>query len=122
MWSGPGKKFGKGQYLGCFYYAFGDNFSSSATIQVANGAKVIRQYSIKGSQDHQKGTFNKTCLAFYLNKSTKLDLNVKYGSGTVYVRKTKVTKVSDRDNKIDNQYLLQEKDNVTVNTSYGYTD
>lgn len=127
VWWGPYKSLQTDrQYIGCFFYAF-SNSLGSATIDVANngGATIIRQYTISGSNPRQSGTFNRTCLAFYVPKSMKnngIELRFKYLSGTLNIRKTKISKVTGTNNELYNQYMLKKgPDNNTVISGYGYT-
>lgn len=139
VWYGPAKKLDPGkQYLGCFFYRF-INFGS-AQIEISNNTgdpgslldmlsgntkgTIWRKYTVNNSLPSTNKKYNRTCLAFYVPKSStsnKVELRVKHGSGRLLIKKTSITPVPKTKNKLKNIYFLKSgKDNKTVVHGHGY--
>lgn len=136
VWNGPGVKLPAGrQYLGCFFYQANSDGEASqwahTFLNVYNrtSKKILNHYSASGfyNKDHihltgqtvSKGKFGRTCLAFHIPKSQKnnrIALRVKLFSGSVMIKKTKITHVPQKKTDLPNLWLLKNKGNKDTRT------
>lgn len=132
VWWGPYKHLEPGrQYIGCFFYRFGSYGYDRAEVDVVNTIDgrqtMLHKYTVKKSQPGNDGqSFRRTCLAFYIPSSMKrnaIELRIKHGNGSLYIRKTKISRIPRDTSELSNQWIFKpEPDNETVTHNYGYKE